>query len=156
MELHELLSSYVHKIKIQIRFKDIDKQGHVNNANHITYFETARVEYFKDVFRNSIDWIKTGMILANTEITYKRPILLEDQVYCYTKITRFGTKSFEIENVLTIEDEHYKYLCAFGKSTLVCINYDTKKTIEVPKEWVESVQLKTSKNIYNKPTLKNH
>ena len=140
MELHELLSSYVHKIKIQIRFKDIDKQGHVNNANHITYFETARVEYFKDVFRNSIDWIKTGMILANTEITYKRPILLEDQVYCYTKITRFGTKSFEIENVLTIEDEHYKYLCAFGKSTLVCINYDTKKTIEVPKEWVESVK----------------
>lgn len=140
MELHELLSSYVHKIKIQIRFKDIDKQGHVNNANHITYFETARVEYFKDVFRNSIDWIKTGMILANTEITYKRPILLEDEVYCYTKITRFGTKSFEIENILTIEDEHTKYLCAYGKSTLVCINYDTKETIEVPKEWLESVK----------------
>jgi acyl-CoA thioester hydrolase len=55
MELHELLSSYIHKLKIQVRFKDIDKQGHVNNANHITYFETARVEYFKDVFRNSID-----------------------------------------------------------------------------------------------------
>ena len=110
MELHELLSSYIHKLKIQVRFKDIDKQGHVNNANHITYFETARVEYFKDVFRNNIDWIKTGMILANTEITYKRPILLEDEVYCYTKITRFGTKSFEIENVLTIEDEHHKYL----------------------------------------------
>ena len=140
MELHELLSSYIHKLKIQVRFKDIDKQGHVNNANHITYFETARVQYFKDVFRNNIDWIKTGMILANTEITYKRPILLEDEVYCYTKITRFGTKSFEIENVLTIEDEHHKYLCAFGKSTLVCINYDTKETIEVPQKWVDSVK----------------
>lgn len=140
MELHELLSSYIHKLKIQVRFKDIDKQGHVNNANHITYFETARVEYFKDVFRNGIDWIKTGMILANTEITYKRPILLEDEVYCYTKITRFGTKSFEIENILTIEDEHNKYLCAFGKSTLVCINYDTKETIEVPQKWLESVK----------------
>lgn len=140
MELHELLSSYIHKIKIQVRFKDIDKQGHVNNANHITYFETARVEYFKDVFRNKIDWIKTGMILANTEITYKRPIMLEDEVYCYTKITRFGTKSFEIENVLTIEDEHHKYLAAFGKSTLVCINYETKETVEVPSEWTEAVK----------------
>jgi len=140
MELHEQLSSFIHKLKIQVRFKDIDKQGHVNNANHITYFETARVEYFKDVFRNSIDWIKTGMILANTEITYKRPILLEDEVYCYTKIIRFGTKSFEIENVITIEDEHNKYLAAYGKSTLVCINYDTKETIEVPKEWVEAVK----------------
>ncbi|MBC7695941.1 MAG: acyl-CoA thioesterase [Burkholderiales bacterium] len=139
MELHELLSSYTHKLKIQVRFKDIDKQGHANNANHITYFETARVEYFKDVFRNSIDWIKTGMILANTEITYKRPIILEDNVYCYTKISRFGTKSFEIENVLTVEDIHNKYLCAFGKSTMVCINYDTKETINVPSEWKESV-----------------
>ena len=129
MDLHEQLSSYTHKLKIQIRFKDIDKQGHVNNANHITYFEIARVEYFKDVFRNSIDWIKTGMILANTEITYKRPILLEDNVYCYTKIVRFGNKSFEIENVLTVEDTHNKFLCAFGKSTMVCINYENSNGI---------------------------
>ena len=140
MDLHEQLSSYTHKLKIQIRFKDIDKQGHVNNANHITYFEIARVEYFKDVFRNSIDWIKTGMILANTEITYKRPILLEDNVYCYTKIVRFGNKSFEIENVLTVEDTHNKFLCAFGKSTMVCINYENKETIDVPIEWKESVK----------------
>lgn len=140
MELHELLSAYIYKTKIQLRFKDIDQQGHVNNANHITYFETARVAYFKDVFRNNIDWIKTGMILANTEITYKRPIHLEDDVYCYTRISRFGTKSFEIENVLTVEDTHNKFLCAFGKSTLVCLNYDTKETIDVPKEWVEAVK----------------
>jgi acyl-CoA thioesterase FadM len=65
---------------------------------------------------------------------------LEDEVFCYTKITRFGTKSFEIENVLTVEDEHNKYLAAYGKSTLVCINYDTKETIEVPKEWIEAVK----------------
>jgi acyl-CoA thioester hydrolase len=140
MELNELLSSYKHKLKIQIRFKDIDKQGHVNNANHVTYFETARVEYFKDVFRNDIDWIKTGMILANTEITYKQPILLEDTVYCYTKITRFGTKSFEIENVLTVENNAIEQLCAFGKSTLVCLNYETKQTVEVPSQWVDSVK----------------
>ncbi|MES2763986.1 MAG: thioesterase family protein [Bacteroidota bacterium] len=141
MELTDLLSPYKHKLKIQIRFKDIDKQGHVNNANHITYFETARVEYFKDVFRNEIDWIKTGMILANTEITYKHPILLEDTVYCYTKITRFGIKSFDIENVLTIENSTSKQLCAFGKSTLVCLNYDTRQTVEIPSEWVNSVKL---------------
>jgi acyl-CoA thioester hydrolase len=139
MNLNELLAGYHHKINIQIRFKDIDKQGHVNNANHITYFEVARVKYFKDVFRNNIDWIKTGMILGHTDITYKRPILLEDEVYCYTKISKFGTKSFEIDNVLTVENGHDTFLCAHGKSTLVCMNYDTKLTIEVPKPWIEAV-----------------
>jgi acyl-CoA thioester hydrolase len=139
MPLQEDLSTFFHKIKIQVRFKDIDKQGHVNNANHITYFETARVEYFKDVFRNKIDWIKTGMILANTQITYKLPVFLEDNVFCYTKISRIGTKSFDIENVITIESEDSRTVCAFGKSTLVCINYDTKETIEIPQEWKESI-----------------
>ena len=47
---------------------------------------------------------------------------------------------FEIENILTVEDEHNKFLCAYGKSTLVCINYETKETIEVPYKWVESVK----------------
>ena len=140
MEHNELLSTYKHKLKIQVRFKDIDKQGHVNNANHLTYFETARVEYFKDVFRNDIDWIKTGMILATSEITYKRPIFLEDTIYCYTKITRFGTKSFDVENSLMAENATDIQLCAFGKSTLVCLNYDTKETVEVPAEWIEAVK----------------
>lgn len=140
MELQEVLSSYTHKLKIQVRFKDVDKQGHVNNANHITYFEIARVEYFKDVFKNRIDWIKTGMILASTEITYKRPILMEDTIYCYTKIVSFGTKSFEIENVLTVEDGDLKAMCAYGKSTMVCINYETKETVQVPTDWKDAVK----------------
>lgn len=139
----ELLNihSFKHKIKIQVRFKDIDKQGHVNNANHITYFETARVEYFKDVFRNQIDWIKTGMILAKTEITYKIPIFLDDNAYCYTRISQFGNKSFEIENIITVENPNKSTLiAAFGKSTLVCMNYDTRQTVEVPSEWINSVR----------------
>lgn len=140
MELLNSLHTYNHKINIQLRFKDIDKQGHVNNANHITYFETARVTYFKEVFRNKINWIKTGMILAHTEITYKIPIVLEDTVFCYTKITKFGTKSFEIENTITIENGNEIIIAAYGKSTMVCIDYDTKQTIEVPKEWVEAVK----------------
>lgn len=141
MELTEILSSYKHKLKIQIRFKDIDKLGHVNNANHLTYFETARVEYFKDVFKNRIDWVKTGMIIAKAEITYKHPIFLEDSLLCFTKVTRFGTKSFDIENVLISETDNNKQLCAYGKFTLVCMDYETKETIAVPAQWIESVQL---------------
>jgi acyl-CoA thioester hydrolase len=140
MEPNQLISGYKHKLKIQVRFKDIDKQGHVNNANHLTYFETARVEYFKDVFRNKIDWIKKGMILAHSEITYKSPIFLEDEIYCYTKINKFGNKSFEIENIITKENTGMIKLVAFGKSVLVCIDYETKQTIEVPLEWVEAVK----------------
>ena len=139
MESNQQLESFKHKLKIQIRFKDIDKLGHVNNANHLTYAELGRVEYFNDVVRQKIDWIKTGMILANCEIAYKRPILLEDKLFCYTKVSRFGTKSFDIENLLVTENIDGPKICAILKTTLVCMNYETKQTTEVPKEWIEMV-----------------
>ena len=140
MEIKELLASFKFKLKIQIRFKDIDKQGHVNNAVHLTYFETARTDYFNAVLRSKNDWTNTGIILAKTEITYKRPILLEDTLYCYIKINRLGTKSFDVENVLVIENENETYLCAYGVSTMVCFNYSSNQTIEIPLEWINSVK----------------
>lgn len=135
MDIQELINTYSHKIKIQIRFKDIDKLGHVNNANHLTYIESGRVDYFNEVVRSKIDWDKTGMILAKCEINYKQPVLLEDQLFCYTRVSRFGTKSFDMENLLVVDNGSGPVLCATAKVILVCMNYQTKQTIEVPEEW---------------------
>jgi acyl-CoA thioester hydrolase len=139
MEFQQLVASHLHKVKIQVRFKDIDKQGHVNNAVHLTYFEIARVDYFNEVLKNRNNWNEISMILAKTEITYTQPILLADAVYCYTKITRLGTKSFDIEHTLTIENENEKRICAHGKSVLVCYNYSSKETIQIPNQWLSLI-----------------
>lgn len=130
---------FKHRIRIQIRYKDIDIQGHVNNANHITYFETARVNYFNDILIKN-DWNKTGMILAKTVIDYFEPIFMNDEVYCYTRITSFGSKSFEISNILTKANDNGEIKCAEGKSVIVCFNYDIKQTVEIPNEWKEAVK----------------
>lgn len=131
---------FKHKIKIQVRYKDVDKQGHVNNANHLTYFETARVDYFKDVLKKDLDWVRTGMILAKSEIDYFEPVFLEDDVYCYTKITSFGTKSFQINNIITKISDQGEINCAEGKSVIVCFNYEINQTAEIPAAWKEAVK----------------
>ncbi len=130
---------YKHCTPIQIRFKDIDKQGHVNNANHLTYFETARTQYFKDVIRTRINWAHIGIILARTEIDYKRPILLEDELYCYTKVLRFGTKSFDMLGALMLKTTEGLVAAAFVKSVIVGMNYETKETIAIPEAWKKEV-----------------
>lgn len=137
---------FLHKTKIQIRFKDIDKLGHVNNANHLTYLEMGRVEYFKDVVRTKIDWIKTGMILAHCEISYKQPIVLEDELYCYSRVSRLGGKSFDMESLLVVENQAHA-IAAVAKITLVCMDYESKQTVEVPKEWRELVSDFEGKNL---------
>lgn len=138
MNVQELITTYRFQTPIQVRFKDVDKQGHVNNANHLTYFEISRTEYFKDVFRKTGDWDKTGMILAHTEITYKVPITLEDTIICFTRVSRFGSKSFDMENVLAAKTANGYEIRAYGKSVLVCMDYVKKETTAVPAEWINA------------------
>lgn len=133
------ISDFRHKMNIQVRYKDVDKQGHVNNANHITYLEIARVQYFKDLLANTNDWVKNGVILARTEINYVEPVFLDDTVFCYTKITSFGNKSFEITNVISKKAGDKEAICAEGKSVMVCFNYELNKAIEIPQSWKDAV-----------------
>jgi len=136
--IDDVLATYRFCTPIQVRFKDVDKQGHVNNANHLTYFEISRTDYFRDIFRKTKDWDKTGMILAHTEITYKHPITLEDRLECFTRVSRFGNKSFDMENVLAAKTETGYEMRAYGKSVLVCMDYTAKQSIPVPAEWVDA------------------
>lgn len=125
------------KTPIQIRFKDIDKLGHVNHANHITYFELARMDYFEAFAGNEIkiDWENEGVILAKVEMEYKHPILLEDKVLAYTWVSRLGSKSFDMACSIVRFQNNTETEVAKGFATLVCFNYKTQESISVPEKW---------------------
>ena len=126
-----------HKTPIQIRFKDIDKLGHVNNANHVTYFELARVDYFDALASENIkiDWVNEGVILAKIEMEYKQPILLEDKVFVYTWVSKMGSKSFDMSCSIVSIVNGVEIEVAKGLAIIVCFNYKTKQTILIPEKW---------------------
>lgn len=134
------MDNYKHKIPIQIRFKDIDLLGHVNNANHFTYLEYARVKYFDDVAGTEINWNEHGLILAKAVIDYKLPILLKDKVFVYTKCSRIGNKSFDLSYCIIKEEKGNEIILAEGSTVLVCYDYRTGKSIPVPQEWKEKLE----------------
>ena len=131
------MNPYKHKTPIQIRFKDIDKLGHVNNANHVTYFELARVDYFNTLATENIkiDWINEGVILAKIEMEYKMPILLEDKVFVYTWVSKMGSKSFDMSCSIVKVENGIEIELAKGLAIIVCFNYKTNQTILVPERW---------------------
>ena len=130
---------YKHKTHIQIRFKDVDAMGHVNNANHITYFEIARVHYFNEVVNETINWSKQGIILAHMEIDYRNPILLTDEVWVYTGIVHLGMKSFEVGYQIIRIVNGVEITAAEGKSVQVCFDYETNRTVPIPELWKQKV-----------------
>ena len=128
-----------HKTPIQIRFKDVDKLGHVNNANHLSYFELARTMYFRDVIKTAIDWSKQGLILAKAVVDYKAPIHFEDNIHVYTHCSRIGNKSFDLEYSLVKTTDNAEVELATGLSVLVCYDYTLNISIPVPSKWIEMI-----------------
>jgi acyl-CoA thioester hydrolase len=131
------MNNFRQKTPIQIRFKDIDKLGHVNNANHITYFELARVDYFDAISSEGvkIDWVNEGVILAKVEMEYKQPILLEDKLFVYTWVSRMGSKSFDMACSIVRVVNGTEMEAAKGLAVIVCFNYAKNESIPIPELW---------------------
>ncbi|MGB3947043.1 MAG: thioesterase family protein [Bacteroidia bacterium] len=131
------MQPFKHKTPIQIRFKDIDMMGHVNNANYITYFELARLTYF-DALKDegvTIDWVNEGVILAKIEMEYKQPILLEDKAFVTTWVSRIGSKSFDMTCSIVRLVDGVEVEAARGLAVIVCFNYKANETIAIPELW---------------------
>lgn len=91
------------KVPVQVRFRDLDALGHVNNAVYLTYFEVARVAYFSRLER---DWVERGhFILARAEVDFLRPIHLEDPVEVGVRVVRIGRSSFDMEYRVEVRGE---------------------------------------------------
>ncbi len=134
------MQGFKHKTPIQIRFKDIDALNHVNNANHITYFELARVKYFDDVVNEEVNWSERGIILAKISVDYKAPIYFKDTIFVYTKCIRLGNKSFDLAYSLVKEGNGKETELASGSSVQVCFNYKNQATISIPESWRKKVE----------------
>lgn len=135
------MQNFKHKVPIQLRFKDIDKMGHVNNANYLTFIELARVKYFEDVVGTDKKWSQqVGIILARIEIDYKAPVFLHDTVYVYTRCSRIGNKSLTLDWVVVREKESHEEVVAQGIAVLVCYDYIEEKTVPIPEEQRKAIE----------------
>ena len=123
---------FVHKE--EVRFRDLDPMGHVNNAVFLTYLEQARVAFFSEMGA-ATGLEDMNMIVARVEIDFKAPVRLGQEVEVSVRASRFGTKSFDLDYELRVEGE----LVAVAKSIQVAYDYNRREPIPVPAEWREKL-----------------
>ncbi|HZY35849.1 MAG TPA: thioesterase family protein [Mucilaginibacter sp.] len=126
----EKLSDYKYKTPIALRFCDIDAVGHVNNAIYLTYFEEARLRYFQEAIK--WDWSESGIIVGRSEVTYHKPIMLHNEIYCYVRTSRIGNSSFDMMHVLVKTTPNGEDICTTGKSVLISYDYKANKSVPIP------------------------
>lgn len=130
-----------HKSKTEIRFSDIDAFKHVNNACYLTYIEQARIIYFNDIVGWDYNWAKQGIILAKATLDFIFPIHLTDDVYVFTRCSRIGKKSFDLQYRIVKYVDGKEILLAEATTVMVAFDYDLQKSIEVPLKWKDLLEV---------------
>jgi acyl-CoA thioester hydrolase len=68
----------VHEKRIEIRWRDMDAFGHVNNAVYLTYLEELRDEWMERTIGSAGDvW---DFVLAHVSVDYRRPLTQGDGI----------------------------------------------------------------------------
>ncbi len=127
---------FKHILPIQIRFNDVDAQGHVNNTIYFTFYDLGKTTYFQDVMAYGLEAMKVGAVIAHAEVDFLSPLKGHEPVAVQTAVSEVGNKSFQlIQRLINSETKEVKCICS---SVMVAFDIATQKAVEIPSEWKEA------------------
>lgn len=100
------MEDYPVMVELEVRYRDLDPLGHVNNAVYLSYIELARVRYFERLgIAGGAMGDGPAPLVARAEIDYLRPVLLGQRVRVGARIERLGRTSFTMAYLVAADGE---------------------------------------------------
>ena len=113
--------------KVDVRFSDIDSQGHANHTSTVEWIAHARVNLIEPMLKNheGLDYV-----LVSLNMTFPDEVFWPGVVEIVGQVTKIGTKS------VTTRYEAYQSNRLVATAECVNVFYDSvsedKKTIKIP------------------------
>lgn len=114
------MEGYRFTYPMQVRFRDLDTLGHVNNAVYLTYFESARMAFWMHV-NGRTDLSAMDMILARAEVDYRSPLGYGDEIVVGVRCASIKRSSFVLEQAMI--ERRSGRLVAQARKVLVHYDY---------------------------------
>jgi acyl-CoA thioester hydrolase len=122
---------FLHSHKVEVRFRDCDPLGHVNNAVYLTYLEQARLFYWKSLwgFGEERSRSSPGVILARAEIDFRLPAHYGQTLEVRVDLAAVGKTSFTYDYEIVDEQER---VVASARTVQVMYDYDAARPVPIP------------------------
>jgi acyl-CoA thioester hydrolase len=114
---------------VEVRFRDLDTLGHVNNAVYLTYLESARIAYWFHVTGKS-RLRDLDMILARAEVDYRSPVWLGETLRVAVRCVSIRRSSFVL--AFEVRATGGERLVAEARKVLVHYDYVAGRSTPVP------------------------
>jgi len=113
---------------VEVRFRDCDLMGHVNNAVYLTYLEMARFAYWKAAGLDRIDG-EISYIMARVEIDYRASANFGDVLDVGLAVTGIGRSSFTMAYEIRSQDGR---VLSTARSVQVSYDWAAGRSLPVP------------------------
>jgi acyl-CoA thioester hydrolase len=119
---------------IRVRWGDCDAFGHVNNASYLSYFEEARIDYWKEIVP---DVPFTGMAIVHASVDFRGQAYPGDVLTICAAVTELRRTSFWA----AYEVSRGETVVATGRSAQVFFDYASQKPAPIPEAFRERIAL---------------
>lgn len=128
----ESLMDFKHKIKLPVRWGEMDALQHVNNTVYLKWIEVARVDYLTKL-KTNIEDQTIGPIVARLDCTYIYPVHFPDTVSIGYRVSEILEDRIICEG--RIFSETNQRLCAISHNTVMAYDFKAGQKVEIPEIW---------------------
>jgi acyl-CoA thioester hydrolase len=123
----------------RVRFGDLDAMQHMNNVEFLRFFETARIDYIRQLSPEHAPTQRRefGFIFAECHIAYRAPAFFDDAIRTYVWPSELRRSSLRVAFEMRVDDDR---LVADGWGTLVGYDYDAGRAQPIPEAFRELIE----------------
>ncbi|MFC7157659.1 acyl-CoA thioesterase [Halomarina halobia] len=126
-------TEFRYETELQVRVRDLDHMGHVNNAMYATYMEQARTDYFGDVLNVGLDDLE--MAVVSSHIEFKRQVRYGGGLTVQVRVPQLGRTSFPLEYRFLDDGE----AAATARTVQVSLDSENDTACPLPDLWRMSI-----------------
>ncbi len=124
-------SDFMHWSEMPVLWGDVDRLGHVNNAQYFRYAEEARTRYLEKPFKDiQLNWNETGPVLAEIQCQFIRQLHHPAVVEIGSRTVRIGNSSMQIAQAFF--DKATGVLVATTMGRIVWFDFRQQQSMRIP------------------------
>jgi acyl-CoA thioester hydrolase len=116
---------------MEVRFRDLDSLGHVNNAVYLTYLESARIAWWLHLTAQQ-GLSGLDMILARVELDFRAPVEFGARLEIGVRCASIRRSSFVVESAIV--DGGTSRVVAEARKVLVYYDYAANRSSPLPED----------------------
>ena len=122
---------FVYEIEQLVRWCDMDAFGHVNNSVYFSYFESARIAWWKTIAPKEISFENQGPVIIDAHCTFFKAIIFPETLLIKLYVGPAGRSSHECYYEIYAK-EPSTLLYASGSTKVVWVDRILEHSISLP------------------------